>query len=259
MALGEATAKRRKTSRSGDSLAGGLGSGSGTVEGVHTLTTLVAPRATVAPRVCKDIKCGLCGSKDSDPDPCFPEMYLIWAYPQKADGTVSGDTCVYCGKTFNGFFKAKHGAITKFKEDVKQPEVRNEFDIGRGICDKRVKETRSIGTRLNGTAATAELMKAKEQVTHKRKRESMILCPEDEVWDEKTYCREHGDWRANGLGHVKGVFEGVQGILVPAKKIWKLQHRHGSEASHTRIVDDGQDQMLDGAGRPQLRRTHCSA
>ena len=151
-----------------------------------------------------------------------------------------GEACLYCVKTFNGQFRAKYKSMRNMKECLKEEEVQEAFDGVRIICVDRVKESGDTGVRMTGSAVAA--VKGPE-VSHKRKRESFLSDPQDEIWDEQLYVREHGHWTTNGQGHVKGTFEGKTGILVPARKIWKIQRRQGSEAEMKTIVDDGTEAL----------------
>ena len=93
-----------------------------------------------------------------------------------------------------------------------------------------VKKSGKLGVTLKGGAAESEFDKMRQKVTHKRIREQFIEEPDDEVWEEKAYKRELGDYKTNGLGHCKGTIEGITGILVPANKVWKVKRRRGTQA-----------------------------
>ena len=68
------------------------------------------------------------------------------------------------------------------------------------------------------------------------------------MWDEKLYVKEHGHWTTKGLGHRKGIYEGRQGILVPARKVWKIQRRRGTTAELESTVDDGSMKLSETQG-----------
>jgi hypothetical protein len=78
-----------------------------------------------------------------------------------------------------------------------------------------------------------------------KKKRSVCLLNEDEVWDEQTYVDEHGDWRTNGKGHMFGTFEGATGVLVPGKKVTKIQRKRETELEMSRQLDDGSLQFTE--------------
>jgi hypothetical protein len=119
-------------------------------------------------------------------------------------------------------------------------EEQEAFDKGRVIVVDRVKESGDIGVKLKGGSVSHQLESLKEEVSHKRKREAYLCDPEDEVWDEKLYIKEHGHWTTNGKGHMKGTYEGKEGILVPARLVWKIKKSTG-----TSIEKDTKVQALD--------------
>ena len=108
-----------------------------------------------------------------------------------------------------------------------------------------MRETGDMGVRVKGGATAVDVSRLKEKVCHKRKRESFVMEPEDTVWDPELYIQEFdGHWTTNGKGHRYGTFEGVTGVWVPAKKVWKIQRRRGSEVEHESVVQDLNEEAM---------------
>ena len=155
-------------------------------------------------RVCKGEVCFYCGATDSEPDPVFEGELLYWGYPLNADGTCSGDGCLYCIKAFNGQLKSRYGTLTKFKPHHKG-EVKEERATWRSVCVEQVKAKGSTNASVRGGAADAMFALQLEKVSHKKQTYAGIKAPEDQVWDEALYIEKLGHWKTNGRGHTKGM------------------------------------------------------
>ena len=230
--LGEATRKRRRTSASSHK------------PGAPYLTEAsprVAPEAHLLRKLSGSI-CNPCGSKDSDPDPLNADEYILWGYPPKPSGEVQGQTCLYCVKTYNANWRARYKTITLLKSAcAKDKAIKDEFKGDVQDTITHVKETGNVNMRIKNGAAASDVAKSKETVCHKRKRDSGVVHPEDEIWDETTYIEEFGHWKTNGRGHRMGEVHGIRGVLIPAKKVWKIRTVDGESVEQNTWVDDGED------------------
>ena len=147
-------------------------------------------------------------------------------------------------KVFKAQYKVKFGSMTVMRKHI--GTVRESFDCWLAVARKKCKDEGRLNARLTDSASSQLFDEEKSKVTHKRKAECMLAEPEDQIWDVETYEEENGDPATNGLGHTKGTFEGIFGVLVPAKKIWKIQRRKGVEAAIDTTIDDGENTLEDG-------------
>ena len=123
-------------------------------------------------------------------------------------------------------------------------KVQEDFLDWRKVCAKMIKESGKTNVRVTNEHAKTLFDSEKQgKVTHKRKAECMLEEPDDQIYDVKEYEDEFGDYKTNGMGHVKGTMEGVTGIIVPGRKVWKIKRRRGTEAAIEQTLYDGENVM----------------
>ena len=77
--------------------------------------------------------------------------------------------------------------------------------------------------------------------------------PEDAYWEEEEYKLEHGDYLTNAKGHKKVRRYGVECIVIPGRRIYKLKRTMIQQAVRERIINDGQDAVSQQGIRGQLQ------
>eukprot|EP00974_Lingulodinium_polyedra_P121304 11178563-Lingulodinium_polyedra.AAC.1 len=50
-----------------------------------------------------------------------------------------------------------------------------------------------------------------------------LQAPTDEFWDMSQYQKEFGDPATNGKNHQVLEIDGVRGVMIPGKRVWKLK------------------------------------
>lgn len=194
-------------------------------------------------------ECQLCRAKDSDADPIHSDRPYAWAYPPDVTTKKNrGFTCYYCYRVFTARFKAKHKSIEGFVAaqgaDMSLVQLfRHWRKIAVDIMTKC--GTSNVKVKWGDEAEARQLLK--RQIA-----ETRIQDPTDEVWDEADYRREFGNWQTNGHGHKYVDWGDIKGILVPAKKVWKIKRSRISQAEIRECVDNGEFQLGPGQLEQQM-------
>jgi hypothetical protein len=192
--LGLAVNKRRRKSTSAASSQKEVAEGAGSAE---------KQNAVARERKITGTTCFPCGGRDDSQDPVFPNELLYWAYPLKKDGTVDGEWCQWCMKTFNKCFKSTFNNVKNFKANY--GTEKDKFTTLRAVTVEVVKENGNPSCKLKSAVANAKYADAVKSCDFKEVKESFMAEPEDALWGLDEYHNAHGDYRANGLGHVNGV------------------------------------------------------
>jgi hypothetical protein len=175
--------------------------------------------------------CRVCRCFDDDGDEVCSVEYMCWAYPAKM-GKNQGKVCYYCHRVWQARYDGTY-TITM---------VITKMGLEKQFADEVLEYRRLAVTQMvaNGSREPRVDWKAMEQKLRLQDFSRLeIAGPVDEIWEEKDYSDEYGDWKTNGKGHSKGCLQGICGILVPAKRVHKITHTRGQQALLDRVVDNG--------------------
>jgi hypothetical protein len=106
-------------------------------------------------------------------------------------------------KTFNKCFKSTFNNVKNFKANY--GTEKDKFTTLRAVTVEVVKENGNPSCKLKSAVANAKYADAVKSCDFKEVKESFMAEPEDALWGLDEYHNAHGDYRANGLGHVNGV------------------------------------------------------
>ena len=182
--------------------------------------------------------CSLCGSKDSDADPIGAGMSFRWGKPSR-NGKNQGGFCYYCLKTYHARFHIKFANVELLKQELgKNAKVKTEFNTYRAFALTQMQDAGKADVRISWTLADHEA----KQLTHHQ--ESICAVQkEDNAMLYADYLAAHGDPTTNGKGHQRRVVQGIDMVVLPGSKVFKLLNTSQVRADLQHVVDDGQNQL----------------
>ena len=154
----------------------------------------------------------------------------VWA-EEKQCWVTQGDHCGPCTRVFNGLMKSRLGSIKVYQLEV----GRSDEGVNRhlALCD--IVEELSIEKGGNGRAIIDWSVAEKRSLSIVALLEMNIQRPGYSFQEWEDYVNDHdGDPVANGKhvsdGHREFVLKGVRGVLMPDKKITKIEFNERIQA-----------------------------
>jgi hypothetical protein len=184
--------------------------------------------------------CGLCGSKDTDQDP-IGNVSFLWGKPIR-NGKNQGTYCYYCFKTYHARFRIAFPTVEFLKVDVgKNNNTKTTFFHFRGHAVRQMKEAGKAEIRINWAIADQE---EKQRLLH-HKETIQAVQHEDAGMKYSDYFLVHGDPITNGKGHRRQQLNGVDTVVMPGPKVFKILHTDQFRVDLEQVVDDGSNQVGD--------------
>jgi hypothetical protein len=196
-----------------------------------------------------DRSCKLCILKANMLDPVFVSEFVAWGRPDHK-GKCQGHICFYCNRVFVARFKIMFKTIDELLTAMgKDKDLKQKFSQMRSfMLDKMVAATdRSL--RITWDSAD----KADTALVHFQESISALEHPEDEALVYEDYCKIHGDPLRNGKGHTRQTVNGLDLVILPGARVYKIKRTDQMRAALTTTVDDGSLQLSETHMQDQFR------
>ena len=199
--------------------------------------------------------CVLCRCDDTHVDLLIKTETMFWAYRKTIRGqTVSdGTVCYYCNIIYHARYHHKY-TVASLAQSMGEDQSLHKtfFELRSFVVAKMVDAgKREVRIVWDQQAPTQRVKRCTDKILS-------LEAPEDQLVEEASYIRLHGDWRTNNKGHRRATIDGVTGVLIPGARVWRVRRKKELRATHEEdmtspdlelpadMLEEMQDEILSG-------------